>query len=426
MTAGRLALLVAAVLLLGASGHMYSADGMALWQVAQNLLAGRGPVIADYLQEFGHWHEGRLYSKFGVGHSVLLMPLALAGRMLGAGDGELIAVSLANAGVVALIAYYFWWALQALGAGGRVRRDLTLLLIFTTPLWVYAKLDFPEPLCALMLLAALDAMLRGRHVRAGILLGASVLVRHDMALIAGLWLLLPPAGDGWRARARLLPGLLLFAVIALGYNHARYGSLLTTGFGDSDETFSTPLLTGLSGLLFSPGKSLFIYAPVLILLPAAWLLLRRTRPQLAWSLLLVVVGYTLLHAKWYAWMGGWCWGPRRLVPLLPLLMLPLALWDDGGVRRARLLFAFGLCGLLVNFAGVAVNYNDYLKYEYHRVDTIFTAANSPVAWHWQHLLTNGNDFMWADSVSLSVLWAICGAVVIAWLAWPGRNPKISS
>lgn len=427
LSAGRLALLVAVVLLLGVSGReYYSADGLALQQVAQNLLAGHGPVLTDTvaLEPFGHWHDGRLYAKFGVGQSLLLMPYIIAGRFLGVLTGfaaaERIVVSCFNTGVVALIAYYFWWLVQGLGRPDRVRRDLTLLLVFTTPLWVYAKQDFPEPLCALLLLVALDAMLRGRHWRAGLVLGAAALVRHDLALLAGLWLLLPPAGAGWRSRARFMLGLLPGAVLALGYNYARYGALLTTGFGDADEKFSTPLLLGLGGLLFSPGKSLFIYAPVLILLPAAWLALRRIRAQLAWSLLLMVVGYIVLHALWYAWMGGWCWGPRRLVPLLPLLMLPLAVWDDGKPHRLRLLFVFALCGLLVNFAGVAVNFSDYLSTDYYRIDTIFTAANSPVAWHWRHILTNGNDFLWSGSAALSALWVMFGLAALLGIARTGR------
>jgi len=361
VTAGRLALLIGAILLLGASGHVYSADGLALWQVAHNLLAGRGPVLAAALQDFGHWHEGRLYSKFGIGQSVLLLPFAVAGRLAGA---EEVAVALFNTLVVTLIAFWFGRVLDGLGVAGQVRRKLTLLLVFTTPLWAYAKHDFPEPLCALLLLGALDQALRGRHLRAGLVLGAAVLVRHDLALIAAVWLAAYPVA-GRVERARYLTGLLPAALLAMAFNYARYGAPLMTGFGDSDEQFSTPLGMGLGGLLFSPGKSLFIYAPVLVLFPAAWLQLRRARPTLAWSLFWTCVAYTLLHAKWYAWMGGWCWGPRRLVPLLPLLMLPLAWWHDGSIpHRARLLLAFGLCGLLVNFAGVAVNYNDYLATDY--------------------------------------------------------------
>lgn len=37
---------------------------------------------------------------------------------------------------------------------------------------------------------------------------------------------------------------------------------------------------------------------------------------------LIVLAYTILYAKNWAWHGSpWCWGPRYLVPIVPLLML---------------------------------------------------------------------------------------------------------
>ncbi len=391
-----LVLLVASLLLMGASGHLYSADGLALWQVAHNLLAGHGPVIAPKLAAFGHWHDGKLYAKFGLGHSLLLLPFVVAGSVTGALAGnpaaEGMAVAFANTAVVTLLAGFFWQLLGTFGIADGVRRDLTLLLVFTTPLWVYAKQDFPEPLCALLLTLTLLLIRRGRHLAAGLAAGALLLVRFDCAVPVAAFLVVYPVRDR-HAAARFVTGIMPGAVLLLLYNFARYGSFFTTGFGDPDETFSTPLLLGLGGLLFSPGKSLLLYAPVLLLLPAAWLAMRRHEERLAWLLLLMSVAYTVLHAKWYAWMGGWCWGPRRLVPLLPVFMLAMAWWPAATWLRRRLLFVLALCGLLVNLAGVAVNYNDYLLTEYHRVDTIFTAEHSPVLWHWRHILSHGHDFL---------------------------------
>src|SRR5207253_956890 len=38
---------------------------------------------------------------------------------------------------------------------------------------------------------------------------------------------------------------------------------------------------------------------------------------------LIVIGETLLYAKWWCWWGGNCFGPRMLTDMLPLLAILL-------------------------------------------------------------------------------------------------------
>jgi len=78
--------------------------------------------------------------------------------------------------------------------------------------------------------------------------------------------LLATSGKDRRARDLAIFALpvLLFLALALGYNFMRFGSLFQTGYGGM-AVFSTPLLVGLYGLLFSAGKSLFLYAPIVAL-----------------------------------------------------------------------------------------------------------------------------------------------------------------
>lgn len=410
--AGALAFFLLAALLLGASGHLYSADCFAQFFVAHNLIAGNGPVLPDGdpldLRAFGRYHDGRLYSKFGIGESLLLVPLVAvsreAGHPLVIQPRELLLASTFNTGIVMLVAVVAAWAMGGLLPSFRGRAGWALLLIFTTPLWHYAKTLFPEPLVALGLIAALGCALRGRHLFAGLVFGYAVATRAETLVLLPVWLLFYPV-RGWRPAARFLIGVIPGLLLVAFYNYARYGSFLTTGFGDPDEQFSTPLILGLGGLLFSPGKSLFIYAPLLLLFPVAWLPFRRQQPRLAWLTLASFIVYTLLHAKWYAWMGGWCWGPRRLVPLLPLLFIPFAMWKPERKAWRRAFLVLALIGLGVNFLGVAVNYNDYLKTNYYRVDTIFDWRHSPVGWHFTHLLTNGDDFLTRNHPRLAVVWA---------------------
>jgi hypothetical protein len=49
-------------------------------------------------------------------------------------------------------------------------------------------------------------------------------------------------------------------------NHARTGFVLNSGY---EVDFRTPILFGLQGFLFSAGKSLFPFSPLMVLYPVA-------------------------------------------------------------------------------------------------------------------------------------------------------------
>jgi hypothetical protein len=97
-------------------------------------------------------------------------------------------------------------------------------------------------------------------------------------------------------------------------------------------------------MLFSPGKSIFLYAPPLILSIFLWPRLHRRHPPLAKSLLILTFSVLFFYGAWWSWHGGWVWGPRFLVPLVPLWCLS---WGEIPARRwwigtAFVLFIFGL------------------------------------------------------------------------------------
>jgi hypothetical protein len=147
----------------------------------------------------------------------------------------------------------------------------------------------------------------------------------------GVWLL-----------AWLVSGLALHGVL----NLVRNGSLTDFGYGFTGRLpFIHPLLSGLAGSAFHPGRGLLLYAPIMI---AALLAARR----LGWPARILCFGVplelVLVSARWYGWHGGSCWGPRYLVPILPLLVAPAVL------APRRLAAALVVLGALVNLPGVLV------------------------------------------------------------------------
>jgi hypothetical protein len=147
-----------------------------------------------------------------------------------------------------------------------------------------------------------------------------------------------------------------FILILLWHNTYRFGHPFQ--FGYPGEGFTTPIWEGISGLLFSPGKSIFVFAPPLILTVALAPRFRRAQPLLAEFMMLAWLLALIFYGSWWAWGGGWSWGPRFLVPLIPISLLPLGYLPDGRGWRIATVFLIGL-GVLVQSLGLLVDHSRY-------------------------------------------------------------------
>jgi len=159
----------------------------------------------------------------------------------------------------------------------------------------------------------------------------------------------PPA---WRSVG--VPLLVAGAAVPLGlvlaYNLGVAGSV-AGGYGLSGKAtfFQHPLLSGIAGLMVSPTRGLFVFSPFLLFLP---LRLRdvlgvsgaRAR-GLTLALGIAVALQVLLYAK-TDWRIGFCWGPRWMTDLLPLLlwMLPPVVAALGAA--GRLVFTLACCAAI--------------------------------------------------------------------------------
>jgi hypothetical protein len=163
-----------------------------------------------------------------------------------------------------------------------------------------------------------------------------------------------------------LPGL----VMLLAYNYARTGSMTDIGYPlqhQSQREFVEKPLFGLIGLFLSPGKSVFLYNPPLIVALLALPHVLRTRGRdWLWLALFTCVPVVLFYSKFVFWSGDWCWGPRYLLFLIPLMLLPAAfLLDDLlSARRWRVLVLAGvvfLCGLAVQVVGSSMYWDHFIR-----------------------------------------------------------------
>jgi hypothetical protein len=103
--------------------------------------------------------------------------------------------------------------------------------------------------------------------------------------------------------------------------HAASGHWIISAYGDLGFTWTTPHV---AGVLFSPRKGLFFWAPLLLAAVAglAWLppALRQWRAPI----LVVLAIDTYLIASWWDWQFGASYGHRGFVDVYPLLAPGLA------------------------------------------------------------------------------------------------------
>jgi hypothetical protein len=172
---------------------------------------------------------------------------------------------------------------------------------------------------------------------------------------------------GWAALGTV-PGL----IMTFAYNYARSGSILNVGYslpslGVPTRSFGESSFWGLYGLFLSPGKSLFLYCPPLFASLAAFAFAVRTRDRLwLWLFLLTAGPVAWVNARYLFWSGDWCWGPRYILYLVPVMLLPAVFAFDHLIvaRRKVALAAAAIvfaAGLFVQAVGSAFYWDHFIR-----------------------------------------------------------------
>jgi hypothetical protein len=297
--------------------HGIEGDGRLRFVALQGWLAGHG--IPD--------------TKFPLVGSIPSIPLMLLGRL---GDSTEWWVSRYNVIVFAAGLVLLYLLLR-----GRLSNDILaafLLLLGTTGMLPNSLTGFgAETFSAMTAGAGFAAWATGRWKTATVLLGVGVANQPasfvGLAFAMGWW--------AWRMkRIRGLAPLVLSAGLWLLENTLRHKSPLSTGY-EGDHGFQTllpysglpgfsyPTFFGVLSLVFSFGKGLLFFAPGLFLTFGRGLKALRSVSQVLTLWILYVAGMVLVYGSWWAWYGGFTWGPRFLV----FASLPASMLLAAQVRR---------------------------------------------------------------------------------------------
>lgn len=327
--------------------------------------------------------DGAHYPIYPLPQLLLQLPGTFVGRVLSGFANEQpdevvrLAFSSINILAGALLAVIIYLLGRQLGQSPRIAAVSALLGGSCTMLWAYAQSTFVDSQLALFTSAAVLCLFSARLPPQGRLLQAAHLL-----LLAGLLhglacqirplailLLLPNALFAWRGGVRAL-GLFLLPVVAIAagttwLDSEVFGRPADIGLAGqlADQapvlTFSYTL--ALLGLLFSDGRGLFMLSPILLLALLAWPSLRRKQPACAWVIAGHLMVPTLFLAAFDGWHGGWCWGPRYLLPAVPLLAALSGCWLQHRHALARTLAVVLITASLgIQVLSVAVPHRIYM------------------------------------------------------------------
>ncbi len=433
----RVYLFFLAIYALSTAGHIYTIDSFLNYNVTRSLGSEGSLEVAPFMMTV-EGRGGKHYSKLGIGPSLVYLPFYWLGelvertgrgkdafaahskefavphgsRLIKAEPQTLIRVSqregtrvffvtLANAFITAAACLVFWLMLKNFGHEDRQAFWATLVVALCTPVWIYARDLFGEPLFMLCLLGSFAAFVSPweatwqKKIIVGSLCSAvGILARLTflpIVLILGLYLLASAQelGKGLRRALCYWAGVLPAIGAIAWLNFERFGGVTLTGYHTAfDKGFSIPLAKGLLWNLFSPYRSIFLYAPPAVL---ALFALRgfALRFKGATLVLLAIVGYIfVVSSKWWAWHGGWCWGPRFLVPTIPLLLLIAFVgWRTTKDWPLGLTIALSVTGFIVQLGAILINYTAIYDYwiKIGKLDWSEVGIESffPIGLHWR-------------------------------------------
>jgi hypothetical protein len=412
LTAGLLAFVVQ-------SGELGTSDTAHRLQTTHWLWTSDPQVFPNEYPEFGlHGRGGSLYSWYGIGQSLLMLPADLVGTWIAHwpifseyGDDpsvRSIVVSYStNILISVLTALIAFRLLKQFGFSQKQSIAGVMALLLCTTHLHYTQNMMENNYIMLLTLVGFSFQyewLRSGSRRAlfagSCALGLNLLTRLTTGLdliavgvflLFTLWLEKTEASKFWQRLVAYTkvaaPVYLFFLLIDRVYQFYRYGSFTNTyvsvfarEYHRLDPTlpatfpWSTPLHVGVLGALFQPEKSIFLFDPLLILsiVLLAWLWERLTPELRAYSVtsLLLLLAYIFFYARYTFWSGDFAWGDRYVsttVELATLLAVPLLMRfrDVLGTTVWRAGCALVAVSLIIQLASLAF----WLPLEIYQMET---------------------------------------------------------
>ncbi|MCC6156701.1 MAG: hypothetical protein IT350_01525 [Deltaproteobacteria bacterium] len=359
--------------------------GNALWDLVRAVVE-RGTIrIDDFVANTGDWSSfgGHFYAAKNPGAGLIAVPVYALYRLIVPGAFATFASGLA---AVHLVTAFSWslvsaiaaallylWLRRAFSPGASLAATAASAL--GSILFPYSSAANAQVLVAACYVIAAYAVSRSGEERGGAwcaLAGCAVgyaECTEPIALIGIVAIMAmmavrrtPVRGWMWFFAGAVPTALLLGA-----YNLAAFGSPFVTSYAYQNPVFNTPgavmgvfvppSLSVLAAITVLPVRGLLWMSPVFAIAPLGIALLWRNRDWRDIALVITVIALAslLFNISYATWHGGWCVGPRLLMPAMPFFAAAIApVWDRFAATRAPIALLV-LIGVAIQLMVSAVN-----------------------------------------------------------------------
>ncbi len=448
----RVGLVVLVFLALFHRSNFAATDELALYEVTRSLVE-RGSLAVPPMPASYPGRGGLHYSQYAVGYSVLAIPFYLLGKAAGRllprpavraleGFGvirggrvyrspEIFGVLLLPAVLTAVLVSLLFRFQRDLGVSAPHAALVGLVVGTSTHVAYLSTLFLAHTAEAATLLGSFWFTLRWRRAGrlrdltlASLLASLLLLIRIPAAILAvGFWAY--AAASLWPGRSsrpdpQKLPGIALALALppfVIGLAHVAlnlhcWGSPFDSPLLRQGGDLGHSPIRGIQGLLVSPGCSVLLYSPALLLVPLAWRSFGRQHRAVATAVALTFVTALLFCSSYRYWHGLYsAAGPRYLTATVPLLLLSLGPWlDEGGRGRRTAVALVAALGIAVQVPLMAAHWGALIGQISHLAsepafEFLFEPRQSPILASLRFFLRGGPSDLW-----------------IVWLArgWPGQ------
>lgn len=369
------------------SSGVYSIDGYSMLAVADSIVTHHNVTVPAGLGIPGRY--GQIYSTWYPLQSVLAVPV-VAGALKASSMlqipthyGESLAVTVLPALYTALTVPIVYLLALSLGSEDMGAWIAAIAYGFGTIALIYTRDFYADPLLSLLVAVSLLLAFTEGALWMLVSLTALAVLAKPTGIILGpilsIYLL-------WKTRRfwwSLLPGV--GSAIGLGlyfvYNSYRFENFRT--FGPTAPFSFSVIPRDVGEMIISPGMGLIWFCPCVIL-SVVGLSQIKTRRLEAWTIIAFAVFWLLLHSPFPTLgLGGWSWGPRHLLPILPGLLALTGVLSKGW-RKALVLSA--ILGFLLSSPNLASYYARYYAEANERgisnSDLMWRPSQSPLLHQW--------------------------------------------
>ncbi len=245
------------------------------------------------------------------------------------------------------------------------RKSVSPVLLSTLPFYgsfvfIFAGTYFAHVFAGILLLLSYVFLKRDRWFIGGFFAGLAFLSEYNLAVfIFMLGIMILVKEKKFKPFLVFSLGILPSLLFLIYYNSLFSSSPFTFMYKhhnfselEANYGFVLPGLESIWGLSFSTYRGIFFFAPFLLILLLAliqWRKEGKIKYILNSYLFFPFVIYYIFIASYFAWWGGWTYGPRLLLAVILLILYEGIVWISNKRFSPLLFYIVSVFGLLVIF-----------------------------------------------------------------------------